>query len=141
MENMAASLVRSGVARSFEISEEDGLQLRVHRATDGATASVTMAATTEVYLLDLGGGYKTVRTAYDDDYKWEILDDFLGSVEVFIEGDYYEEIGERGGRVVSRTMYVNGPDGPYAVSASLGLCAAVGRLLGYEKSIVRPAGR
>jgi hypothetical protein len=141
MESLATSLVRAGAASSFQISEDDGLQLRVRRAADGVTASATMTGTTEVYLLDLGGVYTTVQTAYDDDDKWKVLDDFLESVRVFIEGDYYEEIGERNGHVVSRAIYLNVPGGPRPVSASLGLRAAIGRLLGYKKSVVRPAGR
>jgi hypothetical protein len=99
-----------------------------------------MTGTTEVYFLDLGGVYTTVRTAYDDDYKWEVLHDFLESVEVFIEGDYHEEIGGRNGRLVSRKIHLNVPGGPHPVSASLGLRAQIGRLLGYKTTVVRPAG-
>jgi hypothetical protein len=141
MEDVATSLVRSGAARSFEIGDDDGLRLRIYGAVDGVTASAAMTATTEVYFLNLGDVYKTAWTAYDDDYKLEVLDDFLDSVQVFIEGNYYEEIGERKGRVVSRRMYIDGPGETYSISASLGVRAAIGRLLGYQKSVVRPPGR
>ena len=92
-------------------------------------------------LLDLGDGYKTVRTAYDDEDKLQVLDDFLESVRAFTEGNYYEEIGERNGRLVSRRLYFDGPGKTYSLSASLGLRAAFGRLRGYQKSIVRPPRR
>ncbi|QGN46136.1 hypothetical protein GKC29_04270 [Micromonospora sp. WMMC415] len=142
MGDAGTSLVRSGAARSFEISDEDsGLRLRVFRAGDGATATATMTETTEVYFVDLGNGYKMVRTAYDDEDKLAVLDDFLEAVRVFIEGNYYEEIGKRNGRVVSRRMYFDGSGGAYWLSASLGLRAAFRRLLGYQKSVVRSPKR
>jgi hypothetical protein len=138
MESLAASLVRSGVASSFEISEDDGLKLRVHREVDDGTASVTMTGTTEAYILNLNDVYTTARTAYDDDYKWDVLDDFFGCIEAFMERDYHEEIGERNGRVVSRVIYLNVPGGPRSVSALGGWRAGIGRILGYKKSVVRP---
>ena len=141
MEDVAASLVRSGAARSFEISDDGGLQLRIYRTADGATASATMSGTTEAYLLDLGNVYKAARTAYDDEDKQEVIDEFLELVQVFIEGNYYEEIGERNGRVVSRTMCITGCDESCSISAPLGLRAAFGRLLGYQKSVIRPPER
>jgi len=138
MESLAESLVRSGVASSFEITEDGELRLRVHREKDASTASVTMTGTTEAYILNLGDVYMTARTAYDDDYKWEVLDDFFGCVEAFVEGDYHEEIGEWNGRVVSRVIHLNVPGGSRTMSAHGGLLAGIGRILGYKKSIVRP---
>jgi hypothetical protein len=102
-------------------------------------AEAWMTAGFEVSFLHLGEAYRTVQTAYDDELQREVLDDFLASVEAFIKGDYYEEVGERNGRVVSRTIYLNVPGGtPTPWPASLGLRAFVSSLLGYTKSIVRP---
>ncbi|GII25360.1 hypothetical protein Pme01_49570 [Planosporangium mesophilum] len=139
MEDTATSLVKAGAAASFEIAEDDGLQLRVYRAVDGVMAEAWMTAGFEVSFLHLGEVYRTVQTAYDDEYQREVLDDFLASVEAFIKGDYYEEVGERNGRVASRKIYFNVPGGtPTPWSASLGLRAFVSSLLGYTKSTVRP---
>jgi hypothetical protein len=69
MEDTATSLVKAGAAASFEIAEDDGLQLRVYRAVDGVMAEAWMTTGFEVYFLHLGEAYRTVQTAYDDDYS------------------------------------------------------------------------
>jgi hypothetical protein len=142
MERLGTSFVRPGFASAFEIDERDGvLGLLVHRAVDGSPAGVTMTGTTEVFFLRLGDAYTSVQTAYDDDYRWEVLDDFLGCLGAFLEGDYYEEVGERNGRLVSKVIYLRVPGGPRTISAALGWRARLLGLFGYKKSIVRPAQR
>jgi hypothetical protein len=128
------------MASSYEIEKRDKLVLHVRRMADGRTASITMTGTTEAYILNIDDVYIASRTAYEDDSKWEILDDFFACVVAFAESDYYEEIGKRRGRIVSRVIHLNIPGGSYDISASVNWRSFIGRVLGYDTSIVRPDG-
>jgi hypothetical protein len=134
MEGVAASLA-GGTATGFEISGADGLRLSVYRQPDGAMARVCMTGTTEVYFLSVGGAYTDVRTAYNDEDKWDVLDEFFECVVAFVEGDCQEEIRKLNGRVVSRVIRLNVPDGPYTISARGGWRGGIGRLLGYRRGL------
>ena len=139
-EEVGSSLVRAGLASAFDVrgDGEAGLKLSVYRKTDRAPASLTMGGSTEVFLLDLGGWYRDVRTAYDEEDKWEAMDELIRCIEAFVEGDYYEEVYERKGHITARKLYLNVPGGSYAISGLGGLRPTVARLLGYQKLIVRP---
>jgi hypothetical protein len=142
MASLGGSLVRSGAAAGFEVVEDDGgLILIMTRAVDGRTARVTMTGTTEAFLLTVDDVYTTAATAYDDESKWEALRDFFECAVAFMERDYYEEIGERKGRVVHRVLHLTVPGGSRSLAASGGWRGSIGRMLGYRKSIVRPVAQ
>ncbi len=141
MERFGASLADSGTASSLEVDEDGGLKITIYRDSDQQAASVEMTGTTEVYFLSLAGGYEIHDIAHDAEGKWAILENFLESARAFAEGKYHEEIYERNGKTLLRTIHLRAEDGPRVISTSGGWLAGLNRLLGYKKSVVYPPSR
>jgi hypothetical protein len=136
-EDAGASFVRSGLAGGFEVVDADGVRLVVRRHPDGNTASVAMTGTSEVFFLDLDGRYRDQGTAYDAAGKAEIVDDFLAAVKLFLARDYHEEIEERNGIVVRRTIVLGTGDSRRTLSTRVGPVNRVRLLLGTTKTLRR----
>ena len=142
MTEVGQSLARSGRASSFEVAMDDGgLVLTVTRSEDAHFVRVTMTGTTEAFLLNVNGTYVDAGTAYDDESKWDVLRDLLACLVAYLELDYFEEVSERNGHVVRRVLHLTVPGGTRTVAANGGWRGSFGRLLGFRKSIVRPAAR
>jgi hypothetical protein len=137
-EDAGAALVGTGAAEGFEITEGDGILIAARRKPDGQEAVVGMTATTEVFLLDLGGLYRDHGTAYDDDDKWATLADFLERMRLFLERNYHEEIDQRNGRTVRRTITLGRGDAGVTMSTPVGLADRLRLLLGTTRTVVRP---
>jgi hypothetical protein len=139
-EEVGRSLVAAGVASGFEITGADdgGVELIVCRAGDQVRARITMTGTTEVFLLHLGDDYERATTAYEDDDRWEAVDDFVAALTAFMWRDYYEEIDERRGRVVRRVLHLTVPGGEETFTGKSSMGDRLGRMLGHRARIVRP---
>jgi hypothetical protein len=137
LEGFGSSVTASGVATRFGVTQDDGIRLVVQRA-DGQECSLEMTGTTEVYLLDLGGVYRTQEVAYEPDEKLEALDGLLEQFRLYLDKRYVEEISERGGRVISRTLRFIGENPPPTITVSSGWLNGLTKKIGSRKSVIRP---
>ncbi|TDD57595.1 hypothetical protein E1263_22815 [Kribbella antibiotica] len=71
-------------------------------------AAVVMHGGTEVFVLELSTHYFTVQTAYDDETKLETVDDLLETLDVYLQGNYYEKVYESAaGEELHRDLYLD----------------------------------
>lgn len=125
-DDFGRQLTQRGTVDSYDVTSDDGVRLTLHRVQDESVASIEMTGTTEVYILELDGTFRTHQTAYEPADKWEAIENFLDMAVLYMRKEYVEEIHERKGRVIARSIRL----GDQVISTTTSLTDKIRRISG-----------
>lgn len=137
--NAGEVLIKAHGAEKYRV-EEDGSILFEVCASDAevGSASLRVQDSTEVFIAEFPGGYKSFRTAYTIEDKLEVLDDFLDLITLYLDKKFFRRVFENFSGVVYTQLHIVGPEAVEVLATSQAPLGAIRRHLASRVSEVYP---